>query len=62
MGEGFWAERKSIAEDRMSAIDESPREWRDLVYEFGLEPVVFLAKQGMTDARQARAMLERRRA
>jgi hypothetical protein len=62
MGEVFWAERKDIAEDRMSAIDASPREWRELVYEFGLEPVVSLAKMGMTDAGRARSMLERRRA
>jgi hypothetical protein len=62
MGEAFWAERKAIAEDRMGAIDASPRPWRYLVYEFGLEPVVHLAKMGMTDAGRARGLLERRRA
>lgn len=60
MGDEFWAERKSVAEERMSAIDASPLGWRELVYEFGLEPVVKLARLGMTDPDLARAMLERR--
>ena len=61
MGDAFWAERKEVAETRMSAIDESPPAWRDLVNEFGLEPVVELAKLGITDAQFARQQLERRR-
>lgn len=61
MGDSFWRERKDIAETRMSAIDESPLAWRDLVNEFGLEPVVALAKLGVTDADWARRTLERRR-
>ena len=61
MGPEFWRERKEIAETRMSAIDESPMEWRELVNEFGLDPVVELAKFGMTDAKRAREMLEKRR-
>ena len=59
MGAEFWSERKAIAEERMSAIDASPMEWRELVYEFGLEPVVRLARLGLMDAQRARAMLER---
>ncbi len=61
MGAAFWAERKEIAETRMSAIDESPPAWRALVYEFGLEPVVALAKCGLTDPIVARAYLQRGR-
>lgn len=61
MGDEFWAERKATAEYRMSAIDESPPAWRELVNEFGLEPVVELAKRGMTDPKRARAMLQRQR-
>ncbi len=61
MGAAFWAERKATAETRMSAIDESPLAWRELVNEYGLEPVVELARLGMTDAERARKMLERRR-
>ncbi len=59
MGTAFWTERKAIAEERMSAIDESPPAWRALVYEFGLEPVVRLAQMGLTDAERARALLRR---
>lgn len=62
MGEAFWAARKAVAEERMGAIDASPRPWRALVYEFGLEPVVRLAQMGMTDSGRARVLLEQRRA
>ncbi len=60
MGEAFWAERKGIAETRMSAIDESPQSWRALVNEFGLDPVVELARLGVTDPVWARQMLTRK--
>ena len=60
MGTAFWAERKEVAEIRMSAIDASPLAWRDLVNEFGLDPVVELARLGVTDADWARRMLTRR--
>lgn len=61
MGAKFWADRKATADERMAAIDESPPAWRNLVNEFGLEPVVVIAKRAITDARVARLMLERMR-
>jgi hypothetical protein len=61
MGAAFWTERKKTAEERMSAIDESPPAWRALVNEYGLEPVVELAKSGMTDAKRAQWYLDRSR-
>ena len=56
MGEKFWAERKAVAECRMAAVDASPRLWRDLVHEFGLEA----ARMGW-DAETAQRLLAAKR-
>ena len=50
-----------VATPIMAAIDNLPKAYRELVNEFGLDPVVELAKFGMTDAKRAREMLEKRR-
>lgn len=58
MGDEFWTERKRIAEFRMGIIDAAPREWRDLVNEFGPDDVAEMAGRGYGVV-QARHILQR---